>query len=152
MYGINPQTDGGNDTFPVAEAYFDRTHGARPFVITSATDIMRLIENLAHSANNSIASIYIKGRLNRAGVPDHELQLAVKVHPGDTGGLRYTGEDGVFLTCGGNSAGGVEVYQFMGNEREFPRNFELPLKEIRTAVNEFLESGGDRPASVQWTT
>lgn len=85
-------------------------------------------------------------------MPDHELLVAVNNEDGKAGGLRYLGEAGSFFARGERSQHEEVTYSYMGSDREFPRESELPIEVLRAAAKEFLESGGDRPDSVEWVT
>jgi hypothetical protein len=40
------------------------------------------------------------------------------------------------------------VYDYAGQDREFPTDSQLLIDAIRTAVKEFLSSGGEGPTSI----
>ncbi|MFI7059853.1 Imm1 family immunity protein [Kribbella sp. NPDC050124] len=134
-----------------AKAYFKHGHGDDPVSLSNAEDVDRLIEDLlAESWENSVAAIYVNDRLNQAGVPDHELLVAVDYDTRTTGSLRYMGDDGVYFSQGKDHNSDPALYYYMGSDREFPRAATLPLADVRTAVKEFLAGGGKRPSAIEW--
>lgn len=134
-----------------AEAYFTHEHDDDPVRLSTPGDVDRLVDELlAGSWENSVAALYVDGRLNAAGVPDHELLVAVDYKNKSVGALRYMGDEGVHFTKGNTDGDDAVPYYYMGSDREFPRNSLLPLDQIRTAVKEFLAGGGDRPMGVEW--
>jgi hypothetical protein len=133
-----------------AKAYFKRGHGADPVVVTKADDVDQLIDALvAESWENCVAALYVDGRLNQAGVPDHELLVAVDYEDKAAGALRYMG-GGTYFSKGNVEDDTSVLYYYMGSDREFPRGSVLLIADIRAAVKEFLQTGGDRPTSVEW--
>ncbi|TDU87004.1 immunity protein Imm1 of predicted polymorphic toxin system [Kribbella voronezhensis] len=135
-----------------AKAYFKRWHSGEPVSLTTADEVDQMLDALAaESWENSVAALYIDGRLDRAGRPDHELQVAVDYADKTMGVLRYSGNDGTYFSKGSTSSDGDSVlYYYLGNEREFPRNSVVPMEVARAAVKEFLQSGGERPTAVDW--
>jgi len=134
-----------------AKAYFKRGHGADPVLVTDVNDLDQLIDALAaESWENSVAALYVDGRLNQAGVPDHELLLAIDYENKTMSALRYMGDDGTYFSKGNADDDDSVLYYYMGNDREFPRDSVLPIADVRVAVREFLQSGGERPTGVEW--
>jgi hypothetical protein len=134
-----------------AEAYFKHGQDENPLILFGAEDVDRLLEDLlSGSWENSIAALYVVGRDNAAGVPDHELLVAVDLQGKPTGALRYMGGDGTYFSDNQSGADGEVLYYYMGSDREFPVSSSIPLEVLRLAVKEFLASGGNRPASVEW--
>ena len=133
------------------EAYFRHEHGDDPIRISTEADVDRLIDDLlAEDYENSAATLYVDGRLNAAGVPDHELLVGVNNADGDVGSLRYMGSPGTFYGTGQTSKRDQLIYYYTGHDREFPLDSELRIEAIRKAIKEFLASGGERPASIEW--
>jgi hypothetical protein len=134
----------------VVKAYYKHEHGETPLRLQTPQDVDQLIDGLlAEDYSNSVAALYVEGRLNAAGVPDHELLVAINNEDGDVGALRYMGGGGTYYSRG-QAGGDKEVtYYYTGSDREFPADSEMPIEEVRTAVREFLASG-ERPASVEW--
>lgn len=135
----------------VVKAYYKHEHGEAPLRIQTPGDVDRLIDGLlAEDYCNSVAALYVEGRLNAAGVPDHELLVAINNEGGDVGALRYMGADGTYYSQG-QAGGDREVtYYYTGSDREFPANSEIPVDDIFQALKNFLASGGKRPESVEW--
>jgi hypothetical protein len=134
-----------------AEAFYG-DYADTPALLRSGQDVERMIsEMLVSGWDDSVAALYLKERpLNPAGVPDHELLVAVN-HEDKVGGLQYFGPDqGHAATSLGSEPRDEELsYQYMGNERIFPAASEIPLVDVIAAVKEFLQTGV-RPACVQW--
>lgn len=133
------------------QGLFTAAHGQAPVRITTAAEMDEFLDALLKEPfDNSVAALYVEGRLNHHGVPDHELLLAVAAEDG-VGGLWYTGPDGESLVAkGATSELDQVVYYYMGSEREFPRDSEVPLSNVRQAAHEFLVSGGELPSSASW--
>jgi Immunity protein Imm1 len=135
-----------------AEAYYG-THGAEPAVLSTPADVDRMIDALlSNDWSDTVASVYLRERpLNAAGVPDHELLVAV--NPDDkVGGLFYNGHQGEpasLYSKGASVKADSAFYYYFGNEREFPAGSQISIETIRAAVKEFLMTG-NRPTVVEW--
>lgn len=79
-----------------------------------------------------------------SGFPDHELQVVADEDRG-VGALRYMA-DGVWFSLGARPPADVDA---VGVLYSYPDNSELPLVEVRKAVEEFAETA-DRPTVVEW--
>src|SRR3954470_14901568 len=100
---------------PSAEAYFTHEHDDHPVRLFSAEDVDRLIDALVDEPwENTVAAVYVDDRLNQAGVPDHELLVAVDHENKAVGALRYMGGDGTYFSQGDASADGSVLYYYMG--------------------------------------
>lgn len=70
------------------------------------------------------------------------------------GSLRYAGKvddaAGVWYAVGQKSQRDEVFYYYMGHDEGYPQDAEVSIEELRTAVKEFLDSGGERPSSPQW--
>ena len=133
-----------------AEAYFKHDHSDKPIIVGTPEQMDAVIDALlAEPFDNSVAALYIRERpLNTAGVPDHELLIAVNGID-QVGALCYRGE--VTSTAKGAASKYDDVvYYYMGSDRPFPRDSDLPLDTIRQAAREFLATGGERPSNLQW--
>jgi len=134
----------------VVKAYYKHEHGETPLRLQTPEDVDRLVGGLlTEDYSHSVAALYVDGRLNEAGVPDHELLVAINNEDGDVGALRYMGGGGTYFSRG--QAGGdkeVTCY-YTGSDREFAADSEIPIEDVRQAVREFVASG-QRPASVEW--
>jgi hypothetical protein len=138
-----------------ARASFRHEHGDNPVRLTSDADVDQLVDNLlTEDFGNSVAAIYANGRLNAAGVPDHELLVGIDSE-GGVGSLRYMGESatfsGTFYGSGQPSKRDEVFYYYMGHDRVFPADAELSIDAIRKALKEFVTSNGDRPTSIEWS-
>lgn len=132
------------------KAYFKHGHGAAPVRVSTPEEVDALIDALLKEPfDNSVVALYVEGRLNKAGVPDHELLVAVNADD-QVGALNYMGSAGSFFAKGATSKYEEAVYYYMGHDREFPRDSALPLDVVRQAAKEFLASGGERPEGVGW--
>ncbi len=105
---------------------------------------------LGEPFDHSVAALYVLQRpLNRFGLPDHELRIAVNA-AADSGGLRFMGGPGTWFSAGAVSRHARVCYHHMGWAAPFPRDSELPVHQIRAAVSEFMRTGGRRPTCVNW--
>jgi hypothetical protein len=134
----------------IVKAYYKHEHDAEPLRLETAADVDRLIDGLlSEDYSHSIAALYVEGRMNAAGAPDHELLVAVNNEDGDVGALRYMGGGGNYYSRGQAGNDKEVTYYYTDSDREFPANSELPLAQIREAVKEFLVSS-ERPTVVEW--
>lgn len=82
----------------VVKAYYKHEHGETPLRLQTPEDVDRLVGGLlTEDYSHSVAALYVEGRLNEAGVPDHELLVAINNEDGDVGALRYMGGWGHLL-------------------------------------------------------
>lgn len=134
----------------VVKAYYKHEHSQAPLRLETAADVDQLVDGLlAEEYSNSVAALYVDGRLNAAGVPDHELLVAINNEDKDVGALRYMGGGGTYFSRG-QAAGDKEVtYYYTGSDREFPADSEIPIEDVRHAVKEFI-SRGELPETVEW--
>lgn len=132
------------------EAYFRHGHGEHPVLVSTDDEMDALVDQLlAEPFENSIAACYSLDRpFNAAGVPDHELYLAVNAKAG-VGSLSYTGER-VWYSQGTPSNRDEVFYCYMGNDTDFPHDSEVSIGLLRQAAKEFLTNGGNRPTCVTW--
>jgi len=137
-----------------ARAGFRREHAETPIELSVDADVDRLIDSmLADDFENSLATVYVNGRTNAAGVPSPELLMGIDSE-GGVASLAYTGESpafaGTFYALGETSQRDEVFYYYMGHDRGFPADSELPIDAVRVALKEFLASNGERPTSVEW--
>jgi predicted dehydrogenase len=134
----------------VVNAYYKREHGGAPLRLHTPEDVDRLVDGLLEEEySNSVAALCVDGRLNAACVPDHELLVAINNE--DTSARCATWvAPGTYFTKGQASGEKEVIYYYTGSDREFPADSEIPIKEVRKALKEFLESGGERPGSPEW--
>lgn len=134
----------------IVKAYHKHEHDADPLRLETAADVDQLIDGLlGEDYSHSVAALYVEGRLNSAGVPDHELLVAINNEDGGVGALRYMGGGGSYYTLGAAMADKEVTYYYTGSDREFPADSEVPLAQVREAVKEFLVTS-ERPTSVGW--
>jgi hypothetical protein len=134
----------------IVKAYYKHEHDAEPLRLETAADADRFIDGLlSEDYEHSVAALYVEGRINAAGAPDHELLVAINNEDGDVGALRYMGGGGNYYSRG-QAGGDKEVtYYYTGSDREFPADSEIPIEAIRRAVKEFLVTS-ERPTAVEW--
>ncbi|MGZ0152005.1 Imm1 family immunity protein [Kribbella sp. WER1] len=134
----------------VVKAYYKHEHGDAPLRLQTPDDVDQLVDGLlAEDYSNSVAAMYVEGGLNAAGVPNHELLMAINNEDGDVGALRYMGEGGTYYSQGQAGGDNELTYYYTGSDREFPADSEIPIEQIRQTVKEFIESG-ERPPSISW--
>lgn len=134
-----------------AKVYYKHGHGKNPVIVRSDADIDALVDALlAESFFNSMATLCVAERaVNAAGFPGHEFGIAVDNESG-LGGLWYSGNGGSWFSLGVRSERDEVFYYYMGHDRGFPIDSEIPVDLVRQAAKEFLASGGERPTCVQW--
>jgi hypothetical protein len=122
-----------------------------PIIITTPADIDRFIDEfLTADFSTSIAKLRVRERpANTAGLPDHQLSVAVNAED-NVGGLRYTGANYAGFSKGEVSGYDEVVYYYLDHDHGYPRDSVISIDTIRRAVKEFLASGGERPTCVQW--
>jgi hypothetical protein len=130
----------------------NHTRGNSPVQITSPQDIDALILDLSNDdGDNTIASLYINERPTTAqGLPDHELRIAIDGER-KVGAIRYMSGNDAWYAVGQQSDLDAVLYFYMGHDEQYPSDSEITIDEIRTAANEFLATGGDRPTSLTWS-
>lgn len=135
-----------------ARAIHKRGQGKNPVQLTGSQDIDALILDLINDdGDNTIASIYINDRpATPQGLPDHELRIAIDGRR-KIGAIRYMSGNAAWYATGHESDLDEVVYFYMGHDEQYPQNSEVPVDEIRTVLQEFLTSGGDRPTSPTWS-
>ncbi|MDX6236134.1 MAG: hypothetical protein QOG10_949 [Kribbellaceae bacterium] len=135
-----------------AEAYFKHSHGEHPVRVTSPDEVDALIDAmLAESFANSLAVLYLRDRPElESGGPDHEVRIGVN---GDdkVGGVCLVLDGQVWFTKGQHTRDDDVFYNYMGNGADFPRDSEISLDALRTAVKEILAGAGVRAESVEWS-
>jgi hypothetical protein len=133
-------------------AYWRPEHADQPVTASNSVDLDRLLDQLAREPfHHSVAALYVATRPpNPAGLPDHELRLAVDTEAG-LGALRYMDATGTWFSRGNTPSDHEQpCYSYMGSEALYPRDAHLPLPTICHAIHDFLERAGDRPASINW--
>jgi hypothetical protein len=135
-----------------ARANHKRGQANSPAQITGPQDIDALILELStDDGDNTIAGIYINERpVTPQGLPDHELRIAIDGER-KVGAVRYMSGNNAWYAVGQKSDLDEVLYFYMGHDEQYPQDSEITIDEIRTATNEFLTSGGDRPTSPTWS-
>ncbi|MFE7713190.1 Imm1 family immunity protein, partial [Streptomyces sp. NPDC057486] len=126
-------------------------HTGEPMAIYSSEDVDAMIDYLASGEESeTMAALYSKQReLLPSGFPDHEFLVGVNEER-QVGIVSFI-DDKNYLSTGDLEGQGEEVvYHFVGNPRELPASAEIPLPLVREAVKEFLLSGGQKPACIEW--
>jgi hypothetical protein len=137
---------------PKVEAIYKPEHILHPAIISAAEDVDLMIESLAAASPGlNLAQLH---SLNRAkllsGNNDHELLVGINGGLG-VGVLSYMAADvGNFVTRGPMDGRRDPSYSIIGEYTEFPDYSEIPIPLVGEAVKEFLATGGQRPACVQW--
>lgn len=123
-----------------------------PVQITEPQDVETLLLDLINDeGDNTIAGIYINERPPTSqGLPDHELRIAIDGER-KVGAIRYMSGNNAWYAAGQESALDEVLYFYMGHEEQYPQDSEVTVDEIRTAVQEFIASGGERPTSLTWS-
>jgi hypothetical protein len=133
------------------QAQYRPQHGDDPEILATPEDVDVLVDRLlGEDFDHTIAALYLVERpLLPAGVPDHEMYLAVDPQL-KVGALMFMDETGNWASLG-STEGRTEIhYALMGNDTQFPPYSDIPLDEVRRAGKEFLETGGRRPSCVSW--
>jgi hypothetical protein len=135
-----------------ARANHKRSQAKTPVQITGPQDIDALILDLINDdGDNTIAGIYINERpATPQGLPDHELRIAIDGER-KVGAIRYMSGNDAWYASGQQSNLDEVLYFYMGHEEQYPQDSEVTVEELRTALHEFLASGGDRPISSSWS-
>src|SRR5262245_59571718 len=111
--------------------------GDDPLVVRTDDEVDHLVDALlAEPYENSVAVCHHLDRpLSATGKPDHEFLVAVDREAG-IGALCHR-DRGIHFSQGGRSGDDNAVYYYMGSDREFPRDSDIPIDLLREAVKEF---------------
>ncbi|MFF3610076.1 Imm1 family immunity protein [Streptomyces sp. NPDC002463] len=123
-----------------------------PVLLSTEDDVDSLIDALqAGPPFHDAAHLVSRARpMTWSGFPDHELYVGVR-KGGQVGALMLsTPETGLVASVGGLSSRDGVVYHVAEHWTEFPSDSEIPLGLVRSAVKEFLRSGGCVPKCVAW--
>lgn len=134
------------------EALYRPEHAENPVILTSPDDVDKLLAALlANADGNDVAQLICLERPVDPvyGFPDHELCVVVDNHR-NLGAMRWRDADGLRYSSGPENASGKGIYSLMGHLMEFPDHSDVPIDLVRQAAQEFLLSGGKRPACVEW--
>lgn len=130
------------------DVYYLYDHGDKPITLSTDDEVDDLIDRVRRE---SPADAPVLMDVHLSGDP-YTQGLDVGI-AGDRGVIRYSGRDwprGVVSVGEGLPVSEPRSYYYMGHERDFPANAEVPLTAVRAAIKEFMESNGERPNSVQW--
>lgn len=125
-------------------------HRECPIIARSAEDLISAIDELIDADDEycTYMSVFV---IDREGF--HVAYLGVGIHSDSgAGSILFQGRQGEYYTCGADSTCEAVVYFDFANERVFPGNSRINLKEIKGALLEFYADCLDRPLSVQWQT
>lgn len=132
-------------------------NGAGPTLLTSAADVDALVDAVsAEPFENSVIALYSEARtLLESGVRDHELRIGIDADA-KVGSIRYAGDDGaargVWYVPGAPSQREEAFYYYQGHDEGWPQDSEVSIDDVRRAIREFVETGGNRPSSFEWAT
>lgn len=120
-------------------------------VITTEDEIDMLIDSLRESnAGENMAQLFSNERpMMPSGFPDHELRIGVSNRM-PVGIVSFMDAEGTMVSRGSAENNQDVQYGFCGNVSEYSASWEIPLAQVRQAAKEFLASGGQRPACIEW--
>lgn len=139
------------------EAYYRHDHNRNPVIITSDDHVDQLVDALlAGTFDHTMAALYVRERPKTDnGLPDHNFRIGVDPDR-KLGGMKFAGSvegtTGVWYAAGQPAQHDEVFYEYVGHPEDFPLDSELSLDQVRAAIKEFLRSGGERPASIEWQT
>jgi hypothetical protein len=139
------------------EAYYRHEHNRTPAIIASDDDVDQLVDSLlGETFDHTMAALYIRERPKTdRGLPDHNFRIGIAPER-KLGGLKFAGivdgTAGVWYAAGQSAQHDEVFYEYVGHPEDFPLDSELSVDHVRTAIKEFLLSGGERPVSVEWRT
>lgn len=124
--------------------------GHEPLVIATSADLDQFIAGLIEDYGNHAAYARVTGAPvdHDTGFPAQSLTFAVN-RDGTVGGLKYFDEDGVWYVPGSTARREVS-YVIFGNAGPWPTDSEIPLAQVKAAVNHFREHAGARWDEVEW--
>lgn len=127
--------------------YYRPEHRQQPGMASTAEEVDAFLDDLlAQPYETSMANLYPAEQAEGDFI---ELSVGLDPERG-VGGLQYSGPGGRWFSKDRVSEYEQVVYCYFGNGCEYPHDSEVPIDLIRKAVVEFLESGGERPKSVEW--
>lgn len=137
------------------EAYYRHEHDDEPVVVRTDGDVDQLIDALlAESFDHTMAAFYVTERpATDQGYPDHDFRVGINAEQG-VGGLKFAGTHdyirGVWYAVGRVPEATKVFYEYAGHPEDFPIDSQISVEQVREAVKKFLNSGGERPDSVEW--
>ncbi|WP_306324578.1 Imm1 family immunity protein [Streptomyces venezuelae] len=134
------------------EARYRRADMHEPVLVSTEDDVDGLVDALlAGPPFHDAAHLVSRARpMAVPGFPDHELYVGVN-RGCQVGALVLSAPEAGFVASVGVLGSRREVvYHVAGQWTEFPADSEIPLGLVRSAVKEFLHSGGGVPTCVVW--
>lgn len=124
--------------------------GHDALVITTPEDLDKFVAGLIEDyGSHSAYARFLDSRVDDDGeCPAQSLSFAVN-QDGKVGGLKYYDEDTVWYALGSPATEEVG-YVFFGNSAPWPTDSEIPLNQVKAAVNHFREHAGDRWDGIEW--
>ncbi|GAB3702406.1 hypothetical protein GCM10027598_00580 [Amycolatopsis oliviviridis] len=120
-------------------------HTDQPVIVTGEAELDAVLDSVAALEGPQVVQLFVDGDIMK---PD----LTVGLH-GDRGTLRYADEDQEYYSKSGAfplPEHGEVIYYLGRAEFEYPDDAEIPAADARNAAQEFLSTGGARPACVEW--
>lgn len=133
------------------EARYRFESAQEPTLLLTPGDVDNLIDELlAGPSNENVAQLHARERERLpSGDFDHELLVGVDREL-YVGVLAFMDAEGNVVSVGPPGGRSDPTYWIMRYPREFLGIVDIPIDTVRTAVKEFLASGGRRPTCVQW--
>jgi len=116
-------------------------------IIHTAAELDAVLDEVAGWSGPNIVELLIESDPAQA-----ILDVGIDTEFG-RGTLYYAGEgydDGCFPRSDSKSDEDPLLYYYMGSDREFPRDAEIPLAAVREAAHEYMTTGGRRPTGIDW--
>lgn len=134
------------------EARYRRADMDDPVLLSTEEDVDGLIDALLTGplSHDAVHLVSRARPMTWSGFPDHELYAGVN-RDGQVGALMLSApEAGLVASAGVPGSRSEVVYHVANHWTEFPADSEIPLSLLRSAVKEFLSSGGRVPTCVVW--
>ncbi|MCX5397481.1 Imm1 family immunity protein [Streptomyces sp. NBC_00102] len=146
--------EGGVNVRARAEARYRVESGDKPEILYAPEDIDPVIDKLlvdqSGPIRETLAQIHsLEREVLPSGYPDHELMVGVD-RDLQVGVLSFMDGSGNSVTLGAPEGRNDPAYYIQGHMTEFPACSEIPISLVRQAAREFISSGGQRPACVNW--
>lgn len=112
-------------------------------IVSTPEELDRVLDVAVEWGWPAIVELFVVGKR----VPEI---FGVGVHGKAGVGMLYYGGGGGWHSLGDETKTGTVLYYYMNADTETPLSAEIPLDAVRRAAHEFMGSGGERPASVDW--
>jgi hypothetical protein len=124
--------------------------GHDPLVIATPDDLDQFVAGLIedYGSHAAYARVMEAPVDEDSGFPAQSLSFAVNRN-GKVGGLKYYDEDTIWYAQG-DTADDEVGYVLFGNSAPWPIDSEIPIDQVKAAVNYFREHGGGRWNGVEW--